>query len=101
MKLPKFIKRLRRRFYPKCKAPVFVGRDAAIMAAFGDVRCSLRRGHAGPHAWLGGEGRVPMSRREVRFLWAGLVFGFLFGAVATVIGIAHIFGVPHAAHLVR
>ena len=36
-----------------------------------------------------------MSRREVQFLWVGLVSGFLFGVVATVLGIALIFGVPH------
>ena len=38
-----------------------------------------------------------MSRREVRFLWAGLVMGFMLGAVATVIGLAHIYGVSFGA----
>ena len=33
-----------------------------------------------------------MTRREVQFLWAGLVTGFMLGAVATVIVLAHIFG---------
>jgi len=48
-----------------------------------------------------------MTRREVQFLWVGLVGGFLFGVLATVIGLARIFGVPHpvtrvdAVHVVR
>ena len=47
---------------------------------------------------LGGEeGRVTMTKREVQFLWLGLVFGFLFGVVATVIGVLHVFGRTHAA----
>ena len=37
-----------------------------------------------------------MTRREVKFLWVDLVFGFMFGALATVIGLAHIFGVSHS-----
>jgi len=36
-----------------------------------------------------------MTRREVTFLWAGLVMGFMLGAVAAVIGLAHIFGVSY------
>ena len=48
-----------------------------------------------------------MTRREVQFLWAGLVVGFMLGAVAAFIIIAHIYGVPHlgertdAVHAVR
>ena len=48
-----------------------------------------------------------MTKREVRFLWVGLVGGFVFGVLATVIGLASIFGVPHpvtrvdAVHAVR
>ena len=34
-----------------------------------------------------------MSRREVQFLWVGLVSGFMFGVVAAVISLAHMFGV--------
>jgi hypothetical protein len=37
-----------------------------------------------------------MTRREVQFLWAGLVMGFMLGGVATVIVLAHMFG-AHAA----
>ena len=33
-----------------------------------------------------------MTRREVQFLWAGLVVGFMLGAVVAVISLAHIFG---------
>jgi hypothetical protein len=33
-----------------------------------------------------------MTRREVRFLWAGLVVGFMLGAVTAVISLAHMFG---------
>ena len=36
-----------------------------------------------------------MSRREVKFLWVGLVGGFILGVLATVIGIPLILGVPH------
>jgi len=42
-----------------------------------------------------------MTKREVRFLWVGIVSGFVFGVLATVIGLASIFGVPHAVSIVR
>jgi len=37
-----------------------------------------------------------MSRREVQFLWAGLAVGFMLGAVAAVMVLAHVFG-AHAS----
>jgi hypothetical protein len=37
-----------------------------------------------------------MTRREVRLLWAGLVVGFMLGAVAAVVFLARVFG-AHAS----
>ena len=39
-----------------------------------------------------------MTRREVQFLWAGIAVGFVFGMLATVIGLAH-YGVIHLAYM--
>ena len=44
----------------------------------------------------GEEGRVTMTRREVQFLWAGLLTGFVFGLIAAVIGLLHVFGGSHS-----
>ena len=37
-----------------------------------------------------------MTRREVQLLWGGLVVGFMLGAVAAVVVLAHVFG-AHAS----
>jgi hypothetical protein len=39
-----------------------------------------------------------MTRREVQLLWAGLVVGFMLGAVVAVIVLAHVFG-AHATRI--
>lgn len=76
---------------PACPQPAFL-----LLAAIRSQR-HVTGSAPGDSTELG----VIMTRREAQFLWVGLAFGFTFGVVATIIGLAHIYGLANAAHVVR